>query len=80
MNKQGIGGGSGMATLSGSGQISYDVDTIAVMMKDSKNPNLVTLLFDKLREGDGDARMITLVKKPGFPAFGELEKTVGQFR
>jgi len=80
MNKQGIGGGSGMATLSGSGQISYDVDTIAVMMKDNKNPNLITLLFDKLREGDGDARMITLVKKPGFPAFGELEKSTSQFR
>lgn len=77
MNKQGIAGNAGMASLSGSGQISYDVDSIAVLQKDSKNPNLVTLMFDKLREGDGDARMITLLKKPGFPYFGEVTK--GQY-
>jgi len=72
-NKQGMSGNSGMASLSGSGQISYDVDAIAVMTKDPKYPNLINVMFDKLREGDGDSRLLKLAKKPGFPQFAEAE-------
>lgn len=74
MNKQGIGGSVSMASLSGSGQISYDVDTIAVLQKDSNDPNLIAMTFEKLREGDGDSRMVRLSKKAGFPQFAEVAK------
>jgi len=77
VNKQGI--------TSGSKQIQHDMDTI-INMEDSKrntpatqdNP-LVDIIFNKQREGDGSNRILTLVKKPGFPMFQEVEMGTPQF-
>lgn len=72
MNKQGMAGSAGMATLSGSGQISYDMDSVAILTKDSKQPSVVNMMFDKLREGDGSSRTLKLAKRDGFPQFAEV--------
>lgn len=75
MNKGGYEGTPGMENLSGSAQVSFDMDTIAFLTKDTsrqnRDKNIVNLTFDKQREGDA-SRIIQLVRKQGFPYFGEL--------
>lgn len=69
MNKQGYGSTPHMSHLSGSAKISYDADAIAILVQDEDNDNVVNLIWDKMREADGN-RAMKLVKVPGFPAFG----------
>lgn len=69
LNKQGYGGTPRMSHLSGSAKISYDADQIAIMATDESNDNVVNLIWDKMREADGN-RAMKLVKIAGFPAFG----------
>ena len=71
LNKQGYGGSPRMSHLSGSAKISYDADQIAILSEDPDNENIVNLIWDKMREADGN-RALKLVKVPGFPAFGEF--------
>jgi len=70
MNKQGVreNGGS-QADLSGSVRVIYDADQIIVMQQDKKWDNQVNLIWTKLREGELPKGGISLVKKPGLPAF-----------
>jgi len=73
LNKQGYGGSPKMSHLSGSHKVSYDADAIAILTQDEGNENVVNLIWDKMREADGN-RALKLVKVPGFPAFGEYTK------
>ncbi len=74
MNKSGI-GAVGMEKLSGSGKLMYDADQIIFMVEDKEGDNIVRLVWDKMREGDGD-RFMRLVRRPGYPAFGEYAAEV----
>lgn len=85
MNKEGIRAENpGQADARGSGQVIYDADVAAFLMpynaKDTgaipakDQENIRVLYFAKGRELDGDNQKITLVKKPGFPAFYEYTK------
>jgi replicative DNA helicase len=68
MNKTGMGEEhKGMASLSGSGKYSFDADNVIIMTKVSDN--IIRLTWDKHREGE--LISMELVKRPGFPAFGE---------
>jgi hypothetical protein len=73
MNKQGFSSSPRMSHLSGSARVSYDADQIAILAEDEKEENVVNLIWDKMRESDGN-RVLKLVKTPGFPAFGEYAK------
>jgi aryl carrier-like protein len=57
---------------------------MAILSKAEKrtldNAEVMNLKFDKFRENDTDTDLVQLVKKPGFPAFGELLKTKSQFK
>lgn len=89
MNKAGMNGGAGapeQQSLRGSGQVIYDADTIAYLVKwntelDPKfNPEskikdyLRLLLFAKGREIETKNASVRLIQRPGLPSFGELEK------
>ena len=74
MNKAGI-GSVGMEKLSGSGKLMYDADQIIFMTEDKEGENVIRLVWDKMREGDGD-RFMRLVRKPGYPIFGEYAAEV----
>jgi replicative DNA helicase len=74
MNKSGI-GSVGMEKLSGSGKLMYDADQIIFMVQDDEGENIIRLVWDKMREGDGD-RFMRLVRRPGYPAFGEYAAEV----
>jgi len=74
MNKQGYGSSPRMSHLSGSARVSYDADQIAILAEDEKEENVVNLIWDKMRESDGN-RVLKMVKVPGFPAFGEYAKS-----
>ena len=69
LNKQGYGQSPRMSHLSGSHKVSYDADSIAILSQDENNENIVNLIWDKMREADGN-RAMKLVKVPGFPSFG----------
>jgi replicative DNA helicase len=70
---------------SGSKQIQHDVDNNIRMEKSDKNNAstennpLIDLVWDKQREGTGSSRIMTLIKKPGFPCFYEQVPTVSQY-
>ena len=76
LNKQGYGAAPRMSHLSGSHKVSYDADTIAILSQDENNENIVNLIWDKMREADGN-RALKLVKIPGFPAFGPYTEDRG---
>ncbi len=71
---------------SGSNQIQHDVDNNIKMEKSGQNTPvtennpLIDLVWDKQREGVGGARIMTLIKKPGFPCFYENLSNAGQFK
>lgn len=73
LNKQGYGQSPRMSHLSGSHKVSYDADAIAILSQDENDENVVNLIWDKMREADGN-RGMKLVKIPGFPAFGPYSK------
>jgi replicative DNA helicase len=73
LNKQGYGRFPRMSHLSGSHKVSYDADAIAILSQDENSENVVNLIWDKMREADGN-RAMKLVKVPGFPAFGPYSK------
>lgn len=70
LNKQGYGGSPKMSHLSGSHKVSYDADAIAILSQDETSENVVNLIWDKMREADGN-RALKLVKVSGFPAFAQ---------
>jgi len=76
LNKAGYGGTPRMSNLSGSARVSYDADAIAILSEDEHNENIVNLIWDKMREADGN-RALKLVKIPGFPAFGPYTEERG---
>ena len=71
LNKGGYHQTPRMSNLSGSARVSYDADQIAILSEDPDNENIVNLIWEKMREADGN-RALKLVKVPGFPAFGEF--------
>jgi replicative DNA helicase len=73
MTKNGMGNEQpGMKDLRGGGQVSYDADDIWFLMDDpqDKTGNMRRLVPVKARERD-HLEFIKLLKKPGFPAFGQ---------
>jgi replicative DNA helicase len=78
LNKQGYGQSPRMSHLSGSHKVSYDADAIAILSEDESEANVVNLIWDKMRESDGN-RALKLVKVAGFPAFGEYQKPPNGF-
>ena len=73
LNKAGYHQTPNMSNLSGSARVSYDADAIAILSEDTNEPNVVNLIWEKMRESDGN-RVLKLVKTQGFPAFGEYAK------
>jgi replicative DNA helicase len=67
LNKTGYGSNPNMASLSGSSNISYDADQIAILVSED-TPNVVSLNWEKMRESEA-GRQIKLYKIPGFPLF-----------
>jgi replicative DNA helicase len=57
------------SNMAGSGRKVHDADTIILLKNDPSNKNRVFLTWDKFREDDKD-QVVTLIKKPGFPCFG----------
>ena len=68
LNKAGYHQTPTMANLSGSTKVMHTADNIAFMVDDIDNENIVNLIWDKVREGEGK-RAMKLVRVPGFPAF-----------
>jgi hypothetical protein len=77
MTKEGMRDG-GLTGVYGGSEQAHAADIIALMTKTDKrtldNVEMVNLKFEKFRESDSDTNLVQLVKKPGFPAFGELAK------
>jgi len=78
MTKEGMRDG-GLTGVYGGSEQAHAADIIALMTKTEKrsldNAEMVNLKFEKFRESDSDTNLVQLVKKPGFPAFGELAKS-----
>jgi replicative DNA helicase len=78
MTKEGMKDG-GMTGVYGGSEMSHAADIIAVLTKTEEktldSAEKVKLKFEKFRESDCDTNLVQLVKKPGFPAFGELAKS-----
>jgi len=76
MTKEGMKEG-GMTGVYGGSELQHACDVMATLKLDQARTidtaKIVNLIFDKLREGDSDSRVVTLVQKPGFPAFAEQE-------
>ena len=75
MNKAGIAStNKGKHYLSGSAKVIFDADQIVFITKhqpafgEKEEPNVITLTWDKVREGDSN-RFMHLVRVEGFPAF-----------
>ena len=72
-------GSSGKRGMRGSGQLIHDADTVVFLTKDPKalpgSPkyNIRTLAFEKGRDLEIEKAYIELIKRPGYPAFGDLE-------
>lgn len=85
LTKAGMSGVPGMEDLRGSGQLSFDADLITFLTEfvpmggmipdeiQRNKENVRVLWFDKGRELENPKRYLYLVKRPGFPAFGEME-------
>ena len=75
MTKEGMRAG-GLTGVYGGSEQAHAADIIALMTKTEKrsldNAEMVNLKFEKFRESDSDTNLVQLVKKPGFPAFGEM--------
>jgi replicative DNA helicase len=70
MNKQGVRENNGsQADLSGSVRVIYDADQIIVMQRDKQIENQVNLIWSKFREGELPKGGMSLIKRPGLPAF-----------
>lgn len=69
MNKGGIAGSAkGMTGMSGSGRKLHDADEIIFMRRDTSNTRLVTLTWEKNREG-ASKRFFQLQQQTGYPCF-----------
>jgi len=68
LNKAGYHSTPTMANLSGSTRVMHTADHIAFMVQDEKQDNIVNLIWDKVREGEGK-RTMKLVRVKGFPSF-----------
>jgi replicative DNA helicase len=83
MTKEGMLQG-GMTGVYGGSELQHCFDIMVILSKAEKrtldNAEVMNLKFDKFRENDTDTDLVQLVKKPGFPAFGELLKTKSQFK
>jgi len=83
MVKSGYNDNPGMESLAGSTATGYDPDVAVFITKDesreNKGKNIVNLSFGKFREGDG-SETLKLVRRANFPQFGELDKSVDQYR
>jgi len=64
-----LGETKGQGAMAGTAHELHNADQIVIMRK-SDRPNVVTLTWEKLREGEGN-RIMELVKLPGLPAFGD---------
>lgn len=76
MTKAGFSEG-GMAGVYGGSELHHAVDTMAIMTANEAkagSAEIVDLKFEKVREGEDNVRLVKLVKKPGFPAFAEMER------
>ena len=71
LNKGGYGSTPRMSNLSGSAKVSYDADAIAILSEDENTENIVNLIWEKMREADGN-RALKLLKVAGFPAFAPV--------
>lgn len=70
MNKQGVRENNGsQADLSGSVRVIYDADQIIMMQRDKQFENQVNLNWSKFREGELPKGGMSLIKRPGLPAF-----------
>ena len=70
MNKQGVRENNGsQADLAGSVRVIYDADQIIVMQRDKEVNNQVNLIWSKFREGELPKGGMSLIKRPGLPAF-----------
>jgi replicative DNA helicase len=75
MNKQGVRENNGsQADLSGSVRVIYDADQIIVMQRDKQFENQVNLIWSKFREGELPKGGMSLIKRPGLPAFVNCTK------
>jgi len=83
MTKEGMKEG-GMTGVYGGSELQHCFDIMAILSKDTKktldNCEIMNMKFDKFRENDTDTDLVQLVKKTGFPAFGELAKPMSGFR
>ena len=76
MTKQGFTDG-GMAGVYGGSELQHASDIMAIMTASETKigmAEIVDLRFEKIREGEDNVRLVKLVKKPGFPAFAEMER------
>jgi replicative DNA helicase len=74
MNKGGIAGDNkGMTGMSGSGRKLHDADEIIFMRRDTSNTRLVTLTWEKNREG-ASKRFFQLMQQQEYPAFVSVVK------
>jgi len=82
MTKEGMKEG-GMTGLYGGSEQQHSADVIAILSKTGKQTldlkDIMNLKFDKFREADSDKNIVQMVKKSGFPAFVEYDKTVSQY-
>jgi len=75
MNKQGVRENNGsQADLAGSVRVIYDADQIIVMQRDKQFENQVNLNWSKFREGELPKGGMSLIKRPGLPAFVNCNK------
>ena len=78
MTKEGMREG-GMTGVYGGSELQHACDVMATLKKRGQNTidnnEIIDLIFEKLREGDDDRRVVPMVKKPGFPQFAELLST-----
>jgi replicative DNA helicase len=83
MTKEGMKEG-GMTGVYGGSELQHCFDIMAILSKDTKktldNCEIMNMKFDKFRENDTDTDLVQLIKKQGFPAFGELAKPMSGFR
>lgn len=72
MTKAGIQGGksgtTGQAAAAGPAQSIHNVDEMITLSRDTANPQLINMVWDKLREGDG-VRFVRLIQAEGLPLF-----------
>jgi replicative DNA helicase len=78
MNKEGIAGNKpGMTGVGGTAKSLHDADEIMMMRRDKENENLVTMTWEKNREGKYK-RYFQLLQQQGYPAFVALARPSAQ--